>query len=560
MTRGSSPLLIGRAAELGRLREAVRGAREADRCVALLSGEAGIGKSRLLAEFERSIRRDPPTGRSVVVLHGGCVDVGESLAYLPVLELLDGARHLDAAIGAEAAALRRAFGGATAPDKADGVAAASAGRAARFQRIRELLAGAALEQDVVAVIDDLHWADRSTLDAVSFLARRLAGSGVLLVLAYRSDELHRRHPLKPVLADLERQATLDHVRLEPLGPAEVGAQVAGILGVDPEPARLDRVVRLADGNPFHVEELLSLDDDRRLPPSLREVLDARLDQLDDGSRRVVQEAAVIGRQVDTVLLAAVSDVDPSQVMTGLRRALDARILVPADDGRHYRFRHALLREAVYDELPPVERIDAHRRIARALTDHPELGDPSPNVAIADRARHWLAARSEPEAFAALLEAARSAASAAAWSEAGAAYEEALALWDRIADPVSVARSARSGILEHAAEIAWYAGDARRALALNRRAQAEPDVMADPLRLGRLAHREAWLLDDPRRPGGRGWRSPTRPRSRPRRTAVEGSRSRPVDPGPVCPEARPNTRRHCAVRAVERRRRRHRSPR
>ena len=495
VTRDSSPKQIGREAELERLREAVRFVRGADRCVVLLSGEAGIGKSRLVAEFVRSIHDEPPTGRPVVVLRGACVDVGGSLAYLPVIELLDGARHLGAAIEAEAAGLRRALGGTTVPDEADDVAAPPTSRAATFLRIRDLLAAAASERDVVAVIDDLHWADRSTLDVVSFLARRLVGTGVLLVLTFRSDELNRRHPLKPVLADLERHATLDHIRVEPLDPAEVRAQMTAILGVEPEPGRLDRVVRLADGNPFYVEELLSLDDDRRLPPSLREVLDARLDQLDDVSLLLVQQAAVMGRQFDPILLAAVSDASRSELISGLRQAVETRILIPADDGRQYRFRHALLREAVYDELSPVERIEAHRRIAQALTDHPEMRDVSPTVAIAERARHWLAARSEPEAFATLLEAARSAATATAWAEAHAAYEAALELWDRIEDPVSAAASTRSGILEQAAEIAWYEGDGRRALALNRRAQVEPDVMADPIRLGRLAHREASFLDD-----------------------------------------------------------------
>jgi DNA-binding CsgD family transcriptional regulator/tetratricopeptide (TPR) repeat protein len=495
MTRGSSPQLVGRDAELGRLRDAVRSVREADRCVVLISGEAGIGKSRLISEFRRSIQEDPPAGGLVAVLAGGCVDVGGSLAYLPVIELLEDARYLGPAIEAEAADLRRILGGTVSPEGGDALGADPAGRAASFLRIRNMLASAAAGRELVVVIDDLHWADRSTLDLVSFLARRLVGTGVLLVLAYRSDELNRRHPLRPLLADVERHAALEHLRLESLGPIEVRAQVTAIMGGEPESARLDRVVQLADGNPFHVEELLSIEDDRRLPPSLREVLDARLDQLDDGSRRVVEQAAVIGRQVDTVLLAAVSDAAKVDTVNGLRQAVEARILVPADDGRHYRFRHALLREAVYDDLSPVERIEAHRRIAQALTERPELGDVSRTVAIADRARHWLAARAEPEAFAALLEAARSAVSATAWAEALAAYEEALVLWDRVEDPAMAAGATRSTILEQAAEIAWYEGDARRAVALNRRAQAEPEVVGDPVRLGRLSHREANLLDD-----------------------------------------------------------------
>jgi len=488
VTRGSSPQLVGRGAELHRLRDALRRAREADRYVVLVSGEAGIGKSRLIAEFRRSLDDEPLSDRPAVVLAASCLDVGGRLAYLPVIEVLEKANQLGDPWSATARELRNALGGTFETARAEAPSVEPTGRAATFLGIRDLLAGAAVERELVLVIDDLHWADRSTLDVIAFLARRLVGAGVLLVLAYRSDEMGRRHPLRPLVADLERHASLDHLRLEPLTAIEVRAQVASILGGELERARLNRVVQLADGNPFHVEELLSLEDDRRLPPSLREVLEARLDQLDDGTRRVVDQAAVIGRRVDTILLAAVSEVSRAVLLASLRRAIDTRILVAADDGRHYLFRHALLREAVYEDLSPIDRAAAHRRIAEALTEHPELEGASPAVATADRARHWVAARAGPEAFATLMDAARSAMSASAWAEATAALEEVVDLWDRIDEPVAVARMTRSAILEQAAEMAWYDGDARRAVSLNRRAQAESDLATDP-------HREAGFLDD-----------------------------------------------------------------
>jgi DNA-binding CsgD family transcriptional regulator/tetratricopeptide (TPR) repeat protein len=421
------------------------------------------------------------------------VDVGERLAYLPVLELLESARHLGTDVAHEVAAIGQALGGASAPTADDGPGPPN--RAATFLRIRELLAKMAVERDVVAVIEDLHWADRSTLDVVSFLAGRLVGTGVVLILTYRSDEVNRRHPLRPVLIDIERHAVLEHVRLAPLTSREVRAQAAAILGDAPDARRLDRVVRLADGSPFHVEELLALDEGQRLPPSLREVLDARLDRLDDGSRRIVEIAGVIGRHVNAALLVAVADSSAADVEAGLRRAVAAGILVAADDPQQYAFRHALLREAVYESTPPSTRIDTHRRIAMALADHAGPGDASLTVSLADRARHWLAAGAHVEAFAALLDAARSAVSAGAWAEACTSFEDALALWDRQHDPVAVSGTTRSRILEQAADIAWFDGEPRRALALSRRAQAEPDVIRDPIRLGRLAYREAWLLDD-----------------------------------------------------------------
>src|SRR5262249_22143569 len=150
----------------------------------------------------------------------------------------------------------------------------------------------------------------------------------------------------------------------------------------------------------------------------------------------------------------------------------------------YRFRHALLREAVYDDMRPVDRIAGHRRVAEALTARRDLEEPASGVAVAELAQHWLAARDEPQAFAALVAAARQARAACAWAEARWAYEEAIALWDRVPDPAA-SGARKSELLERAAQVTWWIGDGRDALRLGRLAQVEPDVIADPARLGRL---------------------------------------------------------------------------
>ena len=494
--RGSSPVLVGRDDELRRLRDALALARSTDRPVVLVSGEAGIGKSRILAELEASATADPPAGRPVRFLHAGCIEVGERLAFLPILDWLTELQATDAAdLAAEAAALRSAFGGATAIEAADGADTTGLGRGGRFQAARDLLVSAAADVDLVAVIDDLHWADRSTLDVLAFLARRLGRSGVLVIGAYRSDELHRRHPLTASLVELERHATLDHIRLEPLSPADVARQIAAIRGGQSDDGHASHVVELADGNPFHVEELLALDRPGPLPSSLHDVLAARLAQVDDETVAILREAAVIGRRVDGELLAAISRVDRDAVDASLRTAMDAGILVADEDGRRVRFRHALLREAVYDEVLPTDRLVLHRRIATCLAGRPELGDPTPSTASADLARHWLAAGALSEAFLALLQAGRLAASVAAWAEARWALEESLGLWDRVPDAALAAGRPRSSVFEEASLSAWYEGASRRALELNRAAQAEPDVQADRLRLARLIVSEAWYHND-----------------------------------------------------------------
>ena len=497
VSRGTSPTLVGRDTDLERLRRAVATIRSESRSVVLISGEAGIGKSRILLELTESIAAEPPAGRPVEVLAATCIEVGERLPFLPILDWLDELRASVPEVAAEAEEVRTEFGGPEVPDLAVDVEVERSGssRVARFARLRNLLLRTAQERDVVAVIDDLHWADRSTLDVVTFLARRLSRSGVLLVAAYRSDELHRRHPLTAPLAELERHSTLDHLRLEPLEPIDVARQIAAIENAAADVAQVARIVELADGNPFHVEELLALERPGPLPSSLRDVLAARLAQVDDATIDVLREAAAVGRRVHGELLAAISRAEPDAVDHSLRVATDARMLVVDDDGRRVRFRHALLREAVYDELLPGDRIELHRRIATTLSERPELGDPTPSVAAADLARHWLGASAVTEAFAALLDAGRLAMRVSAWAEARWAFEQALALWDRLDDASDVAAAPRSAVLELTAQQAWYEGDTRRALELNRRAQLEPDVMSDPIRLGRTLVSEAWYHMD-----------------------------------------------------------------
>jgi len=497
VSRGTSPVLLGRDAEIARLRAAIAAMASGAAGVVLISGEAGIGKSRLLAEWEASAIADPPGDRGIRFLHASCIEVGERLAFLPILDWLHELRDTPAHASA-AEALLVAFGGSDPgglePARSTGEAVET-NRAARFSGLRDLLMHAAEDRTVVAVIDDLHWADRSTLDVVTFLARRLAGTGVLLAAAYRSDELHRRHPLTAPLADLERHSTLDHVSLEPLDPGDVARQIAAIEGDAGDPTRAARVVELADGNPFHVEELLAIDRPGPLPSTLRDVLASRLGDLDDATLAVIREAAVIGRLVDAELLVAVSRGERDAVGSALRAASDARILLTAEDGRRVRFRHALLREAVYDDVLASERVELHRRIAVALTERPDLRDPSAATASAELARHWLASGAIREAFAALLTTATASARAAAWAEARWALDEALALWDRLPDARELAGQTAASVLGEAATFAWYQGDSRRALELNQRAQREPEVAADPIRLGSLLIREAWYRTD-----------------------------------------------------------------
>jgi DNA-binding CsgD family transcriptional regulator/tetratricopeptide (TPR) repeat protein len=489
-SRASSPSFIGRREQLDALRAALAGIDGDRRRVALVHGEAGIGKSRLLDEFSRSVTQDPVGDRPTLMLRGTCIELGGGeLPYAPILDILDAlasATDIPEDV-ARVRVLRDELGGVGERDPA------ASGRGRTFVAIRDRLVAAASAADVVVCLDDLHWADRSTLELLAFLAGRVGGGRVLFVLAYRSDEVRRGHPLRGVLAELERGGVAADIPLEPLARTDVREQLSAILGELPDASRFERIVTLADGNPFHVEELAALEADASdLPRSLRDVLLARLDRLDDATLGLLGRAAVIGRDLDERLLVIVSDRRDREVHTALRQAMDFHVLEPAPDGRRYRFRHALLREAVLVDLMPSDRMALHRQVAEALEARPELAAPSPAVAAAELAYHWSESGDVGRAFPALVDAGRRGEAAHAWAEASEAYERAATLAAAgvgSLEPIDVAE-----LFMHAAWLADFAGDLKHGLTLGRRA-VETDDERDPVRSGALLDRLGSLAND-----------------------------------------------------------------
>jgi predicted ATPase len=215
-------------------------------------------------------------------------------------------------------------------------------------RLFELLLGIlhrlAERGPVLLVVEDLHWADQSTRDLLEFLHRSLR-AGVALVLTYRWDELHRRHPLRPWLAEL-----LAGIMEEPVAPALVG-----------------EILARSEGDPFFAEELLAAHLEGSRPPlALRDLVLARVEALSEATRRVLEVAAVAGARVDHELLAAVVGQDPEQLVWLLREAVTHHVLAVDEASGGYVFRHALVQEAIYDDLLPVQRGPLHAAYARAL--------------------------------------------------------------------------------------------------------------------------------------------------------------------------------------------------
>ncbi|MGZ9276003.1 MAG: helix-turn-helix transcriptional regulator [Candidatus Limnocylindrales bacterium] len=444
-TRVASPEFIGRQEELASLREAIARGIAGDPVVVLVGGDAGIGKTRLVAEAAGSAR-----ALGSLILEGGCISLGngEGLPFAPIVEALrrlpaiideGGAgalRSVDELRSTETSDLGRLLpelGTTTVPDvgvfdRPDWV------QARMFEGLLSLLGSLAGYIPVVLLVEDLHWADSSTRDVLSFLARNARTERLAVLGTYRTDELHRRHPLRPWLAEMERVPRVVRMELGRFRRPELDAQISAILGHRPAADLVEAIEQRAEGNPFFVEELLASGAGEvasRLPPTLRDVLLARVTALSEQAQRVLGVAAVAGRTVEPALLAEVTGAGEAEIEGPLREAVAAQILTTdsTSGSEAYRFRHALLAEAVYDDLLPTERRRLHAAYAAAIDARSVPNGAEGASQLAALAHHATAAHEPVRALRAWIRAADAAAAAHAFGEAGRALERAIDLWD-----------------------------------------------------------------------------------------------------------------------------------
>lgn len=484
--RISSPLFIGRAAELQAFDRLLDRTAGGSGGALLVAGEAGIGKSRLVSEFEQRA-----LGADALVLVGECVELAEGeLAFASVVTALRPVMddRLEPPLRGTLAALWPSLGESVASS-----------REQLFEAIYRVLARLAAERPVVVVIEDLHWVDRSSRDLLAFLVRNGRRDRLLVVATYRSDELHRRHPLRPFLTELERSGRAERLELEPLGRGELAEQLGAIAGEPPPAHVVEDILARSEGNPFFAEELLARADATgggELPGSLREALLLRIEPLSQAAQQMLRTAAVVGRSADHRLLGEVSGLDEPELLGALREATENHVLVPVGHGMAHAFRHALLREAMYDDALPVERLRLHGSIAKALSANPELATTG---AAAELAYHWYASGDLAAAFKGSVDAATEAERMYAYEESVKHIERALSLWDRVQDPQLLVESDQVDLLLRASQLADWAGDARRALLLAQAARRAVDERADPLRAARAEMRIGRTLHQ----GGRG---------------------------------------------------------
>ncbi|MFA1548746.1 helix-turn-helix transcriptional regulator [Actinomadura chokoriensis] len=453
-----SPVLVGRAGELAELSDALAAAPGA----VLVGGDAGLGKTRLIREFARSVE-----GRANVLV-GGCLELGsDGLPFAPFTTVL---RDLVRDIGIDGVAdlVPRGDTGELArllPEFGEPETDAASGeeRARLFEVVLTLLERLAERGPVVLVIEDAHWADRSTRDLLAFLVRNLGTGPVLIVLTYRTDELHRAHPLRQLLAGLERLERVHRTELGKLTRADVSALVTELIGQTPQPGVVERIEARSEGNPLFIEALLCDDGGLvcELPESLRDLLLAGVQRLPEETQDVLRDASGGSTGIEHALLAAVSGLDDATLTRVLRPAVAANVLVVDGDG--YAFRHALIREAVHDDLLPGEHTRLHTRYAEALENDPSLV-PAGRLWV-ELSYHWKQAHNSTWALVASWRAAGEARKALAYAECLAMLERVLQLWDRVPDAPERTGASYVKVMMDAATAAEMAGEYDRGIKL-----------------------------------------------------------------------------------------------
>ncbi|MEU6001021.1 AAA family ATPase [Streptomyces sp. NPDC047197] len=466
-TQFTSPF-VGREDELDRLADVLERARAGEARAVLVAGDAGVGKTRVLDEL---------AGRAVAagttVLTGHCVDLGDvGLPYLPFTEIL----------GALAADERFApvLGGHPVTERMLGGGTDAAGDVNRRLRLFEDVAALLVELADIAplllILEDLHWADQSSRDLLRFLLSRsvlqrpTGGSHdhrLAVVASYRADDLHRRHPLRPLLAELVRLPAVERLELQPLPDADVARLVRSLPDHPLPDAAVHRIVERAEGNAFYAEELVAATDAPAdsVPSGLADVLLIRFEQLSDTAQQVLRTAAVAGRRVGHDLLRDAVELPPAELEAVLREAAGRQLLVPGD-GDTYAFRHALAREAVYADLLPGERARLHGVFARLLA-----GQGCRPAGAAERAHHYRESHDMPAALAASLEAADHAQRVGAPAEELRHVEAALDLWSAVEASGRPAGTDAVTLTLRASAAAAHAGELHRAVSLTRSALA-----------------------------------------------------------------------------------------
>jgi DNA-binding CsgD family transcriptional regulator/tetratricopeptide (TPR) repeat protein len=383
----SSPVLIGREREIATFQSLIDQVKQGHGQVLLLSGEAGIGKSRLLAEGKRQA-----SSQGFLVLQGTCFPTDRSSPYAPLLDLFSSSHTQEllslSPINPEPRAreLARLF-----PDLLDHASSASSASASEpeqdkrrlFVALTRFFTGLADTQPVLLTVEDVHWSDETSLEFLHHLVRSSARHPLLLVLTYRHDEMHAE--LRHWLAQLDRERLAHELLLPPLSKAEIEAMLEAIFDrKQTVPAEtLDALYEMTEGNPFFLEEILKSLlltgtivsanqmwerqplNELLIPRSIQDAVQLRLEQVSEPARKLVMLAAVAGRRFDFALLQQITQQEEQELLMLMKEVIAAQLVVEESEER-FAFRHALTREAIYRQLLLRERKVLHRTLAETM--------------------------------------------------------------------------------------------------------------------------------------------------------------------------------------------------
>jgi class 3 adenylate cyclase len=447
--------IVGRAAELQIMSVAYAQVMAGQSQVVLITGEAGLGKTRLVEELTA---RSAADGARVLVGESAPM-AGAALAYGPFV----------AALGSEA--------GWLLADGNEGNMLAARHRL--FVRVLELLASLASRSALVVVLEDLHWADESSRELLTFLAVRLREAPVMIVGTLR-EEL--TDAVRRWLAELEHRPRVSRLRLGRMTDAEIAGLVAGAMPAGASPDRVAAVVAAADGNPLLAKEL-AYSDPSGSPASITDAVLAKASALTAQARAVADQVSVADGGMSGELLAATVKLPEGRLLAAARSGVDSGLLAATGEG--FAFTHVLVRQAIYAQILPSKRRLLHRRLAEALAGRPG-SDPGL------LARHWQLAGVPDRAAAAAVVAARRAVSVRAYPEAKNNYALAIELADERPE-------GGPDLLEEAARAASLAGDPEQAAAWAADALAQLDAATPVDRARRLERlgRYRWEMGDPK---------------------------------------------------------------
>ncbi len=495
--RASSPVLVGRGEQMAALEAALDSVRQGEPSAVLLGGEAGVGKTRLVREFGDAV------AAGARVLIGGCMQLGaDGLPYAPFTATF---RGLIREMGADAFAallpgraireLARLLPELGAP-AADGDPETA--RSRLFEEVLSALEALTRQSPVVLVIEDAHWADQSSRNLLAFLVgNQRTIRGLLILVTYRTDELHRTHPLRPLLAGLDRIDWVQRVDVPRLARSDTAELARWIVGREPADDVTDALYRRSQGNPLFVEALTCCDGGltAEVPESLRDLLLDSVRRLPDETQEALRVVSGGSGVTGPGLLAAVAGLDDDALTRALRPAVTANVLRAADDG--YAFRHELISEAVHEDLLPGEHSRLHARFAEAIDADPGLVPPG--RAAIETAHHWYWAHDSARALASAWRAAAQAGRAVGPAERMELLARVLELWDQVPDGAGRVGADHARVLEEAAAAAFDAGEYDRAIAFAAGALKEIDPAAEPVRAAMLLTQRAHAAKHQGRP-------------------------------------------------------------